>query len=115
MEYPELQREFRAGEIYISKPVASCQGRGIFLFNSLDDIDPNQPQVIQRYLAHPYLIDGYKFDLRLYVIVLQVVPWPIILTYNEGMARLCTVKYQQPNSDNLEEACMHLTNYALNK
>ena len=74
-----------------------------------------EPQVVQEYISNPYLINGYKFDLRLYVVVLQVLPFPVILKYTDGMARLCTIPYQHPNSSNLEDVCMHLTNYALNK
>ncbi|CAL6041209.1 Tubulin_tyrosine ligase [Hexamita inflata] len=113
----EFLRDFdpRKEKIYISKPCASCQGKGIKLFNSIDQIDIKEPQVIQHYLSNPYLIDGFKFDLRLYVIVLQVLPYPLILEYTDGMARLCTIPYEQPTVSNLDQVCMHLTNYALNK
>ena len=33
----------------------------------------------------------------------------------DGLARFCTVKYDFPNSFNLDQLCMHLTNYSLNK
>jgi len=35
--------------------------------------------------------------------------------YKEGLCRLSTVKYQPPNSQNLNNLYMHLTNYAINK
>ena len=37
-----------------------CQGRGIFLTRSLDMVSPTDPQVAQRYLTKPFLIDGLK-------------------------------------------------------
>lgn len=55
---------------FISKPNASCQGRGMKLFRNIDSVDLNDPQVIQEYISKPYLINGYKFDLRLYVVLL---------------------------------------------
>lgn len=38
-----------------------------------------------------------------------------IFLYTEGLARFATEPYQQPNSLNLGNMYMHLTNYAINK
>ena len=57
------------------------------------------------------LIDGYKFDMRIYVLVTSCDPLKIFL-YKEGLTRLCTEKYKKKNLNNLY---MHLTNYAINK
>lgn len=65
------------------------QGKGIFLTKRLEDISPQQRCVIQRYLSKPYLIDGLKFDLRLYVLVAGVDPLRVYL-YHEGLARFAT-------------------------
>lgn len=35
--------------------------------------------------------------------------------YEEGLARLATEKYTEPNKNNIKKMCMHLTNYAVNK
>ena len=61
------------------------------------------------------LINGLKFDLRTYIIIIQVVPFLQIIYYEDGMARFCTEPYQEPNAKNLKKAYMHLTNYAVNK
>ena len=55
-----------------------------------------------------------KFDLRLYVLIAGVDPLRIYL-YHEGLARFATESYVVPNKDNIEDVCMHLTNYAINK
>ena len=57
----------------IVKPEASSQGRGIFITKRLEDINPKEHCVVQRYMRHPYLIDEYKFDLRIYVLVTSCV------------------------------------------
>ena len=62
----------------------------------------------------PYLIDGFKFDLRIYVMLCGVNPLRIYI-YKEGLARFATVPYENPGPQNLENLFMHLTNYAINK
>ncbi|KAG9394208.1 Tubulin-tyrosine ligase/Tubulin polyglutamylase [Carpediemonas membranifera] len=103
-----------AKPVYISKPTAGCQGNGIFLFKSENDIDPSQPQVVQRYIADPHLIDGYKYDLRIYLLVTSVEPLRMFI-YKKGMARFATAPYVEPKDDNIKNTFMHLTNYSLNK
>lgn len=74
----------------------------------------NGKGVVQHYVDPPMLIDGMKFDLRLYVFVLSVDPLKIYL-YDDGLARLCTTEYQPPTAKNLHKTKMHLTNFSLNK
>lgn len=35
--------------------------------------------------------------------------------YTEGLARFCTVDYEEPTAENKEKFFMHLTNFSLNK
>ncbi len=67
-----------------------------------------------RYLIDPLLVDGLKFDLRLYVLVVSVDP-PEAYLCREGLARFCTEPYSRPDASNIRKAFMHLTNYSLNK
>jgi len=62
-------------------------------------------------MKHPYLIDGLKFDLRIYVLVTNVQPLRIFI-HKEGLARFASEKYQQKAYSN---PYIHLTNYAINK
>jgi len=60
------------------KPIGKAQGKGIFLFNKLPQINqwkneyrykPDNPQaepyIVQKYIERPLLIGGKKFDLRI--------------------------------------------------
>jgi tubulin polyglutamylase TTLL6/13 len=62
----------------------------------------------------PYLIDEFKFDLRIYVLLAGVNPLRIFI-YKDGLARFATVPYEPPGPSNLDNLFMHLTNYAINK
>ena len=60
------------------------------------------------------MIDGLKFDLRIYVLVTGINPLRAFI-YKEGLARFATEEYHSPLQSNLDNLCMHLTNYAINK
>lgn len=62
----------------------------------------------------PHTVDGFKYDLRLYVLIVGMAPMRIFL-YKEGLARFATAKYERPNDKNMKNLFMHLTNYAINK
>jgi tubulin polyglutamylase TTLL6/13 len=80
----------------------------------VDDIPKDKCHVVQQYQTQPYLIDGKKFDLRIYVLVTQVDPQLTCFIYKDGLARFATEEYNSApvNNSNL---FMHLTNYAINK
>eukprot|EP00826_Nyctotherus_ovalis_P050339 TRINITY_DN6157_c0_g1_i3.p1 TRINITY_DN6157_c0_g1~~TRINITY_DN6157_c0_g1_i3.p1 ORF type:complete len:661 (+),score=157.83 TRINITY_DN6157_c0_g1_i3:40-1983(+) len=114
-DWNELKQEFaKKRRTYILKPEALCQGKGIFLINSLEGILPDQKYVVQRYITKPYLIDGLKFDLRIYVLVYGCDPLRIYI-FREGLARLATEAYVPPTTSNMSDLYVHLTNYAINK
>ncbi|XP_071953341.1 tubulin polyglutamylase ttll6-like isoform X4 [Antedon mediterranea] len=104
----------KKNKTYICKPESGCQGKGIFITKNIKDIKPGEHQVCQQYVSKPFLIDGFKFDLRIYVLVTSCDPLRIYV-YKDGLARFATIKYIEPTSNNTDEQCMHLTNYAINK
>ncbi|KPP64032.1 hypothetical protein Z043_117663, partial [Scleropages formosus] len=98
---------------WIIKPVASSRGRGIYLVSSPNQIPMDENILVSRYINNPLLIDDFKFDVRLYVLVTSYEPL-IIYLYEEGLARFATVKYDHA-AKNIKNQFMHLTNYSVNK
>ena len=121
-EHPNEMEAFRKhckahpGGSYIVKPTAGAMGRGIYLVKGPDAIDHKHESavVVQKYVSSPFLVDGFKFDLRIYALVTCVDPLTVYV-YEEGIARFATTRYQKPTAANLASKTMHLTNYSLNK
>ena len=64
-------------------------------------------------LLHSYLINGYKFDIRLYVLCTSFDPLRVYI-FEDGLVRFCTMKYSN-KLETLSKTYMHLTNVSLNK
>ncbi|XP_018026863.1 uncharacterized protein LOC108682243 [Hyalella azteca] len=114
---PTEHREFcethlRERGTWIVKPVASSQGKGIYLVSQVDQVSPDESSLVSRYIESPLLVNGFKCDLRLYVAVTSLDPL-LVYMFEEGLVRLATVKYQ--HKKNLWNPCIHLTNYSVNK
>lgn len=113
-----LAREQQPKALWIRKPSNSSCGKGIQVLKSTLDPEKEKrvlkrPGVIQRYVNKPLLIHGYKFDLRLYVVVTSYDPLKIYL-HEEGLVRMATEKYS-PSMKSVGCRTMHLTNYSVNK
>ncbi|MBN3309071.1 TTLL9 polyglutamylase, partial [Amia calva] len=127
-EYHLFVEEFKRspGSVWIMKPVARSQGKGIFLFRKLKDImdwkkdgsrsDEQRDEMVesyvaQRYIEDPYLISGRKFDLRVYVLVSSYVPLKAWL-YRDGFARFSNTRF---SLSSIDDQYVHLTNVAIQK
>lgn len=106
--------EDREDNLWIYKPSQSSQGKGIFLISEVNDI-PRETEkgVLCKYINNPLLINGHKFDLRVYVLVTGVDPLRIYV-YNEGLARFASFPYDSSKSS-IKNLFSHLTNYSINK
>lgn len=101
---------------FIVKPDNGCQGKGIYLVRDVEKVpvDFTTTYVAQRYVHRPFLLDGFKFDLRLYVLVTGCDPLRIFI-HKRGLVRLASEQYVEPTGKNLSQSMVHLTNYAINK
>uniref|UniRef100_A0A7N4P780 Tubulin tyrosine ligase like 10 n=1 Tax=Sarcophilus harrisii TaxID=9305 RepID=A0A7N4P780_SARHA len=121
---------FHDEEIWICKPTASNQGKGIFLIRTQEEAislqakmqsiedDPTykkmpfkapQARVIQRYIHNPLLLDGKKFDVRSYLLIACAMPYMVF--FSHGYARL-TLSLYDPKAKDLAG---HLTNQFMQK
>merc|ERR1711871_93211 len=116
------RRHSKRKKTYIFKPDAASQGDGIVLIqkaeelrSKLEAMEQGGPRaVVQEYIDKPLLLDGCKFDLRIYVLVVGRGPDPHVFICKEGIARLCVQKYEEPSAGNLHKSSTHLTNYSIN-
>ena len=97
---------------WIVKPANLSRGRGIYLVDDIAEVNVDDISVISRYISNPLLINGHKFDLRIYVVVTSFEPLRIYV-YKEGLARFASEQYSNKVSKNNKFA--HLTNYSVNK
>lgn len=79
----------------------------------IDEKLVNRVYTAQQYIDNPFLIEGYKFDLRIYALVTSFHPMTIYL-YKEGLSRFATEKYD-PKFDDDDFKYRHLTNTSINK
>ncbi|XP_047136539.1 tubulin monoglutamylase TTLL4 isoform X3 [Hydra vulgaris] len=109
-----LRRQWRERKRkWIVKPPASARGKGIKIISSWEELPKKQFLVVQRYIINPYLINGCKFDLRVYVYVSCFDPLRVYI-FNDGLVRFATRKYSARTAT-LSDKYIHLTNYSVNK
>ncbi|XP_029804355.1 tubulin polyglutamylase TTLL7 isoform X2 [Suricata suricatta] len=109
----ELKKK-RKQKTFIVKPANGAMGHGISLIRNGDKLPSQDHLIVQEYIEKPFLMEGYKFDLRIYILVTSCDPLKIFL-YHDGLVRMGTEKYIPPDESNLTQLYMHLTNYSVNK
>ncbi|XP_040466880.1 tubulin polyglutamylase TTLL7 isoform X1 [Falco naumanni] len=109
----ELKKK-RRQKTFIVKPANGAMGHGISLIRNGEKLQAQDHLIVQEYLDKPFLMEGYKFDLRVYILVTSCDPLKVFL-YHDGLVRMGTEKYYPPSDSNLSQLYMHLTNYSVNK
>ena len=59
---------------------------------------------LNRYISNPLLLEGRKFDIRVYLLI--VAARPFLALYHSGYVRLSCEPYDEASTS----ACVHLTN-----
>ena len=100
-------------DMYILKPTGACCGRGIKVIGKKDPVPKKGGYLVSKYLQNPHLLRGYKYDLRIYILVTSFEPLKAYI-FKEGLVRLATQPYTT-NKNSLKQRYVHLTNYSVNK
>lgn len=96
-DYKRFVADFKMKEnskaMWIIKPSASSCGRGIKVVSAASKVPKNKKgHIICRYVSKPHLINGYKYDMRIYILVVSIDPL-VIYMYKDGLVRFSTEKY----------------------
>ncbi|DBA05064.1 TPA: hypothetical protein N0F65_000752 [Lagenidium giganteum] len=109
----------KSGNVWIVKPAGMSRGRGIRVFNQLDqlleyaDVENHKEcqWVAQKYIENPLLICRRKFDIRQWVLVTCWDPLTVWF-YQDCYLRFSSEEYQM---DDLTDQYVHLTNNSIQK
>lgn len=99
--------------MYIMKPAALSCGKGIKVIAGKTEVKKKPGYVVSQYISNPYLINGFKFDLRIYCVVTSFDPLKVYM-FKEGLVRFATQKYTT-SAKSVDKQYIHLTNYSVNK
>lgn len=104
-----LAEAARAPEtIWIKKPKTLSRGRGVELLRSASDAPSGDDWLVQEYLSSPHLIDGYKYTLRLYVLLTSLEPLTVFL-YQDGFCKFASRPFSLEGAARTDRFA-HLTN-----
>jgi len=98
-------------DLWLIKPSNLSSGKNITIFKSLKEIYLKS-FVITKYITKIHLINGKKYDLRLYILITGLKPLRIYF-YKEGLVRIATKNYSL-NIDSINDKFVHITNTKIN-
>ena len=95
------------------KPTASSCGRGIRVIGKKQNVPKRSGYLVSKYLSKPHLLRGYKYDMRIYIVVTCFEPLKAYI-FKQGLVRLATQPYSTAKGS-LKKRFIHLTNFSINK
>lgn len=58
---------------------------------------------VQEFIQKPFLVDGHKFDIGVYVVITSINPLRVYIYIGDVLFRYCPVKYYPFDADNLDK------------
>lgn len=108
-DYSEISKKYKKSKIpWIIKPRFLMGGQGIHLSDDVSRIPNEEGWVVQKYIDNPLLIEGRKFNLRLYLLFESINPLRIFIWKN-GVIFIASDKYPKNLSD-LSMTAAHVAN-----
>lgn len=98
-EFLEYSNEF-PNKLFVQK---NNQHRHIYIRNVKEIDFDNNDTFIQEYIDNPLLVDGYKFDIGVYVIITSVDPLRVYIYKGDVLFRYCPEKYYPFDSKILDK------------
>lgn len=97
--------------LWVGKPKCNYAGRGITVTVRVEDV-ADGAGVVQRYVHRPLLIGGYKFHMRVYMLVTSLAP-PRAYVHSDMAVMFATLPYSLDASTlgKSFQNRVHLTNY----
>jgi tubulin polyglutamylase TTLL5 len=83
--FSEIEDQVGEQNNFWTMKAAQARGQPTQLVNDVTQIKFGEAYLLQQYIRKPLLVRGYKFDLRLFVLVTSVNPLEAFL-YQEGFA-----------------------------
>jgi tubulin polyglutamylase TTLL4 len=71
------------------KPTNQACGRGIKMVTKDTTVKNKRDILVSEYISNPHLINNFKYDLRIYIVVTSFDPLRIYM-FQEGLTRFAT-------------------------
>lgn len=106
-----LEQELEKGALWIVKLSVGKRGLGVKVISNSTQIPTRQDYVAQKYIHNPFLVNGRKFHLRLYLVITNMQPLHALL-HKEGLVLFAASNYSS-DMETLKDLSIHLTNAAI--
>lgn len=70
----------------IAKPFVESKEKETFISSNYADFDKLEDYIVQRYVSKHFMIDGQKFNMRVYALLMSIKPFKMYI-YQEGLVK----------------------------